>query len=394
MWLAAMIAHTIATIAEPTGCTPYLDTVLLKVASRCNLDCSYCYVFNMGDEGWRRQPKRMPLEVEQAIVSRLGELHQDQGRPFSIVLHGGEPLLLGHNRLRGLFGALAAAVPACGIHIQTNGTLLDDGILDLCAQYSVGVSISLDGPKNINDMFRVDLRGRGSFARVMAAVQRLRCHPEHTSLFSGLLAVVDPRSDPDEIYRFFKETGAPSVDFLYRDGNHTTLPFGKATVASTEYGTWMARILDLYLTDPAPPRIRVLDDMIKLTLGGRARKEGIGISDYGIVVIDTDGSINKNDTLKSTANGADSFETPWSVLNDRLSDVVASGEFRSYHETQRTTSSICKACPDLHVCGGGMPAHRWSDANGLDNPTVFCADQRLLIARIHEHLHEQFGEVA
>jgi uncharacterized protein len=389
-----MIARTIATIAESTGPTPYIDTVLLKVASRCNLDCSYCYVFNMGDEGWRRQPKRMLLRVERAIVSRLGELLRDQGRPFSIVLHGGEPLLLGHDRLNSLFAALAAAVPACGLHVQTNATLLDGDILDLCAQYGVGVSVSLDGPEDINDAFRVDLRGRGSFARVMAAVQRLRDHPAHTALFSGLLAVVDPRSDPNEVYRFFKETGTPSVDFLYRDGNHSALPFGKGSAVSTEYGTWMARVLDLYLADPTPPRIRVLDDMIKLTLGGRARKEGIGVSDYGILVIETDGSINKNDTLKSTADGADSFETPWSVLNDRLSDVVATSEFRSYHEAQRPTSTICKACPDLNVCGGGMPTHRWSDDNGLDNPTVFCADQRLLIARIREHLCEHLGEVA
>lgn len=394
MSLAAMIGRTIATIAEGSGPSPYIDTVLLKVASRCNLDCSYCYVFNMGDGGWRRQPKLLPLDVERAIVSRVSELLQDQGRPFSIVLHGGEPLLLGHARLNTLFGALASAVPACGVHIQTNGTLLDNNILDLCTQYGVGVSVSLDGPEDVNDGFRVDLRGRGSFVRVMAAVQRLRDHSAHKTLFSGLLAVVDPRSNPDEIYRFFKETGTPSVDFLYRDGNHTALPFGKASSVSTEYGTWMARVLDLYLADPTPPRIRVLDDMIKLTLGGRGQKEGIGVSDYGIVVIDTDGSINKNDTLKSTVDGADSFGTPWSVLNDRLSDVVATGEFRAYHEAQRPTSSICSACPDLHICGGGMPTHRWSDDKGLDNPTVFCADQRLLIARIREHLLEHLGEVA
>lgn len=394
MLLAVMIAPTIATIAKSKGRTPYIDTVLLKVASRCNLDCSYCYVFNMGDEGWRRQPKRLSPVVEQAIVSRLSQLLQDQGRPFSIVLHGGEPLLLGHDRLRTLFAAITAAVPSCGLHIQTNGTLLDSDILDLCAQYGVGVSVSLDGPEDVNDGFRVDLRGRGSFVHVINGVQRLTEHPSQTALFSGLLAVVDPRSDPDEVYFFFKETGTPSVDFLYRDGNHTALPFGKSSSSSTEYGTWMTRILDLYLADATPPRIRVLDDMIKLVLGGRARKEGIGVSDYGIVVIDTDGTISKNDTLKSTADGADAFKTPWSVLLHRLSDVVATEEFRSYHEAQRPTSSICKACPDLHVCGGGMPAHRWSDENGLDNPSVFCADQRLLIERIREHLREQLGEVA
>src|SRR3546814_1305799 len=69
----------------------------------------------------------------------------------------------------------------------------------------------------------------------------------------------------------------------------------------------MCDLIDAYLADPTPPRIRVVDDMIKLLLGGAARKEGVGLSDYGIMVIDTDGTISKNDTLKSTTNAGDVF---------------------------------------------------------------------------------------
>lgn len=389
-----MTAPTIAITADSPPRVPTIDTVLLKVASRCNLDCTYCYVFNMGDDGWRRQPKRLSDEVERAVLARLSELLGRQGRPFSVVLHGGEPLLLGAARLKRLFASLREVVPPCGLHVQTNGTLIDDDVLDTCAQYGVGVSISLDGPEDLNDRFRLDLRGRGSFARVLSAVERLKAHPAADALFSGLLAVVDPHSDPIEVYRFFKEVATPSVDFLYRDGNHSVLPFGKASVRSTEYGEWMCALLDLYLADPNPPRIRVLDDMIKLALGGAARKEGLGVSDYGIVVIDTDGSINKNDTLKSTRSAADTFSARWSVLTDSLSDVVQTREFLSYHEAQRPTSTACVTCPDLAVCGGGMPTHRWRDDNGLDNPSVFCADQRLLIARIRDYLRTYTGAAA
>ena len=391
---AATTARTTATIAERSRPVPAIDTVLLKVASRCNLNCTYCYVFNMGDEGWRRQPKLLSSAVESAVVQRLAELLERQSKPFSVVLHGGEPLLLGAERLARLFASLRDAVSSCGLHLQTNGTLLDDRMLDMCAEHGVGISISLDGPEEITDRFRVDLRGKGSFNRVVAAVERLQRHPAATSLFSGLLAVIDPRSDPSEVYKFFKDVGTPSVDFLYRDGNHSTLPFGKASVDSTEYGDWMCAVLALYLSDPNPPKIRVLDDMIKLALGGAARKEGVGLSDYGIVVIETDGSINKNDTLKSTEDAADTFASRWSVLTDSLVDVVTADEFVSYHEAQRPTSRICAACPDLNVCGGGMPTHRWRNDNGLDNPTVFCADQRLLIARIREHLQTHLDAAA
>ena len=70
----------------------------------------------------------------------------------------------------------------------------------------------------------------------MEAISRLRAHSEGDRLFSSLLAVVDPASDPIGVYREIKATGAPGFDFLYRDGNHATLPFGKADPGSTEYG--------------------------------------------------------------------------------------------------------------------------------------------------------------
>src|SRR3546814_9184783 len=97
----------------------------------------------------------------------------------------------------------------------------------------------------------------------------------------------------------------------------------------------MCDLIDAYLADPTPPRIRVVDDMIKLLLGGAARKEGVGLSDYGIMVIDTAGTISKNDTLKRTTNAGDVFSENWSVVRDRLVDVVRSREFRDYPASQR-----------------------------------------------------------
>ena len=51
-----------------------IDTVLLKVASRCNLDCSYCYVYNLGDNSWRAMPKFMALETQECVAAQLGRL--------------------------------------------------------------------------------------------------------------------------------------------------------------------------------------------------------------------------------------------------------------------------------------------------------------------------------
>ncbi|MER8577660.1 radical SAM protein [Mesorhizobium sp. M1423] len=362
----------------------HIDTVLLKVASRCNLDCSYCYVFHMGDEGWRAQPKRMSGETQALVGRRLRELRDAQGRPFSVVLHGGEPLLLGARGLGSLLGMLRRALGAeCGISIQTNGVLLNADILDLCADQRIGLSVSLDGPAEVHDRFRIDHGGRPSHARVLAGVELLRAHRDAKTLFSGVLAVVDPATSPDAVYDYFRELGVPSVDFLYRDGNHSSLPYGKASVGSTEYGRWITRILNRYVIDPAPFRIRMLDDIIKLALGGGGVKEGVGLTDYGILVIDADGTVKKNDTLKSSPLG-DGFSRDWTVRHHSLAEIACSGEFLAYHRAQRPSSTSCARCPHLRICGGGMVAHRFSETSGYENPTVFCADQKMLIERALE----------
>lgn len=358
-----------------------VDTVLLKVASRCNLDCTYCYIYHMDDDGWRGQPKCMPEAVQLATVQQLADLYAQQRKPFSVVLHGGEPLLIGVDNLRSLCGQLRSALPVpCGVHVQTNGILLTDEIIDIFVQFDVGISISIDGPSDVHDRFRVDSRGRGSYERVRSAISRLTAREDAHPLFAGVLAVIDPSSSPSSVYASLKATGAPSIDFLVRDGNHTRLPLGKASADSTEFGRWMVELLDIYLSDPEPPRVRIFDDMLRLILGGQAQKEGVGTTDYGILVIETDGRINKNDTLKVAHKDADRFEqTSWSIFSDSLLNIVRSHAYEEYYRQQRPTASACRVCPELKICGGGMVAHRWSDDRGFDNPSVFCADQLLLL---------------
>lgn len=363
-----------------------IDTVLLKVASSCNLDCSYCYVYHMGDESWRGQPKRLSAVTQASVTQALSALLRSQVLPFSVVLHGGEPLLLGASRLNSLLKELRSDLgPSCGVSIQTNGVLISEAILDVCADHDVTLSVSLDGPADIHDRFRTDRSKRPSQAKVLAGIATLRSHKQAERLFSGVLAVIDPSSDPDVVYDYFKTLGVPSVDFLYRDGNHSTLPYGKAASATVEYGRWMSRILDRYVADPAPFRIRMLDDMMKLLLGGYGNKEGVGLTDFGILVIDTDGSVKKNDTLKSSPLG-DGFDATWSVETHSLAEIAVSAEFEAYHKAQRPTSAICQACRLLKVCGGGMVTHRFKEGTGYDNPTVFCDDQMLLVGRMEDHL--------
>jgi uncharacterized protein len=340
----------------------------------------------MGDNSWRTQPKRLLKQTQSLIASELGSFLRAQKRPFSVVLHGGEPLLLGTTVLNSFLGKLRKELDSrCGISIQTNGALISESILDACASHNVTLSVSLDGPPDIHNRFRITRRQNPTHAQVIAGISQLKAHKYGERLFSGVLAVVDPSSDPTRIYDYFKDLGVPSVDFLYRDGNHAVLPFGKANASSTEYGSWMCGILDQYLRDTHPFRIRMLDDMMRLLLGGAGVKEGVGLTDYGILIIDTDGSIKKNDTLKSSPPG-DGFGSGWTIGAKSLAEITSSAEFAAYHQAQRPTSSVCRSCRLLKICGGGMLTHRYKDGTDYDNPTVFCEDQKELIGHMERYV--------
>ncbi|RZJ89526.1 MAG: radical SAM protein, partial [Chryseobacterium sp.] len=358
-------------------------TVLVKVASRCNINCTYCYVYNMGDDNWKNLSKFISEETIDALCISLQEFVENQTKRFSVVLHGGEPFLLGTKKLSHILSRLRSVLPDdYPISIQTNGILISYEILNICSKYRASVAVSIDGPEEVHNKYRVNHQSAGTFKQVIKGIDILASHADAEFLNAGLLAVIDPLSDASEVYRFFKTLSAPSVDFLYKDGNHSKLPLNKSSFSSTEYGEWMVDLLKVYLADPQPLKIRVLDDMLKVLLGGSVSKEGLGITNFAIVIIDTDGSIMKNDTLKSTFNGADKFSQSYNINDLSLRKFLQSDEFSAYCEMQRPSSIKCLSCPELHVCGGGMILNRWSNEDGFNNPSVYCSDQLFLIKNL------------
>ena len=367
-----------------------VDTVLVKTASRCNFDCSYCYVYQGPDQSWRSQPKRMSQAVALSLSDRLVEQAEQQQAGFAIVLHGGEPLLLGSHELARLLRRIRNLLPPdrYPISLQTNGALLSERLLDLFAETQTSVSVSIDGPAEANDLARLDHRGKSTFAATLRGINLLAKHPQSEFLFAGTLTVIQPTIDPDLIYGFLKKLGTPSMDFLLQDGNHDCLPVGKENLDSTEYGMWLSRLFDSYLADSAPVPIRLFDDTIKLCIGGASQKEGRGKDRHGILIIETDGEIRKNDTLRTSFEGADRFSARWNVTDTSLATVLSSQEYQSYTNMQLPVSRECMDCNLLDVCGGGMPLYRWSADRGYDNPSVYCSDHALFIHHALSRLRE------
>lgn len=371
-----------------------LDTALIKTASRCNFDCNYCYVYHGQDTSWRAQPKRLSQELITLLTSRLVEQSKLQDAGFAIVLHGGEPLLLGYERLRLLITGLRAELDyeKYPISLQTNGSLIDDKMLKLFADERVSVSISIDGDENANDAGRLDLRGNSTFIRTLKGIEALQSHPDSDFLFAGTLSVIQTSVPATRTYDFLKSIGSPNMDFLMQDGNYDRLPKGKASFSSTEYGDWLCELFERYVSDQSPVPIRFFDDIQRLLLGGTGTKEGQGESPYGILIFETDGEIRKNDTLRASFDGADLFGERWNIRETKISDVLSSEEFLKYSEMQIPTCNTCNSCEYLQVCGGGMPLYRWGSEHQYDAPSIYCSDHIKVIRTIKERLELEILE--
>ncbi|GGL38233.1 FxsB family cyclophane-forming radical SAM/SPASM peptide maturase [Planomonospora parontospora] len=364
--------------------TPFRQFVL-KIHSRCDLACTYCYMYEMADTSWRGRPKRMAPETFAAAAARIAEharAHDlDQ---VEVVLHGGEPLLAGREAIRDLVTRVRSAVgggTAVRVTLQTNATLLDRGYLGLFDELGVRVGVSLDGDEAMHDRSRRRANGQGSHAAVVKALALLTS-PAYRHLFGGLLCTVDLRNDPLGAYEALLAFDPPAVDFLLPHGNWSAPPPGRDPRAdATPYADWLIPVFDRWYRSPRrSTRVRLFGEIIHLLLGGASSSEAVGLSPAAMVVVETDGGIEQSDFLKSAYQGAP--ETGLHVARDSFDDVLLLPAVAARQIGELALSAACRRCPVGRVCGGGLYAHRYREGSGFANPSVYCPD----LLRLIEHV--------
>lgn len=363
-------------------------TFLLKVASRCNLDCDYCYVYRSPDQSWRARPHFMEPAVANDTIRRIAEhVAAHQLEEVDVVFHGGEPLLAGPERLDLLAGLVRAGVPAkVNLAVQTNGTLLTPQILDVLERHQIRVGMSLDGPVANNDRHRLDHGGRSSHKAVLNALDLIRSQPRWERLFGGFLAVIDLRNDPVELYRYFVSIRARSIDLLLPDFNHDRPPLRLAQGyhPAIAYGQWLGRFFEAWFDDGSSLEIKYFEEILSLMLGGPSCSESIGLTPVDLVVIETDGAIEPVDTLKTASRTATNLGM--NVRTHSFDQALCHPAIESRLMGAETLCETCRACPELSNCGGGYVPHRFREANGFLNPSIYCADLKFLFATIRQRI--------
>jgi len=183
------------------------------IGSICNLDCHYCYYLNKKHLYPKGESFRMPDDIlEKYIVQHI------DASPETVIRfswHGGEPTVLGLNYFRKIVALQHKHQPATrriANGIQTNGILLDDDWCRFLAAEGFAVGLSLDGPQEMHDRYRVTKDKKPTHEQTMRGYKLLQQH----RVYTDILCVVNAHNvqHPTEVYQFFKQINAPYLTFL------------------------------------------------------------------------------------------------------------------------------------------------------------------------------------
>jgi uncharacterized protein len=361
--------------------------VILKTVERCNLNCTYCYFFNQGEESYKKHPAFISEEVINQFVVFLRQAVSDFSfSTIQIAIHGGEPTLQPKAQFDLLCQKLRSELKVdLKLSIQTNGTLIDDRWIELFTRHQVAVGVSLDGPPEYNDLNRIDHKGLGSYVAVLKGIEKLLEAVACGKIPDiGVLCVMNPARDGAKIYRHFvDDLNLNRIDFLFPDVTHDTFD----TKEAASYGEYFASIFDEWIKDNNPRiRIRFLETVLAHLVGKKGSLAFFGPDQKNAyaITISSNGEISPDDTLRTAGKGK--FMQQGHIGNMSLKQFFALPILSVLDEEKSLLPKECAACCWQNICGGGSAIHRYSTERGFGNLSVMCEGLKLIYTKSSKFL--------
>ncbi|SHE52218.1 anaerobic sulfatase maturase [Alkalibacter saccharofermentans] len=347
-------------------------TMLIKPASSsCNLRCKYCFYYDTAENRDIANYGIMKEDTLEAIVKKAfeyGEYH------VGFAFQGGEPTLAGLDFFK-TFIKLQNQYNTNGIKVQnslqTNGVAIDENWAKFLSENRFLVGLSLDGPKDIHDLNRIDVKGTGSFRDVMRAA---RIMDKYKVEYNILTVVTKPVArHVQKVYGFFAKEGfhymqfIPCLDHMF--GEHGTNPY---SLTPKMYGEFLIKLFDLWYKDFKNGRmvsIRMFDNILQILSGHRAESCDMnGICSVN-TVIEADGSIYPCDfyVLDDYRMG--------NIKEDTLDSVLSSEIGKNFVEKSISIRKECDGCEFFSICRGGCQRHY--DTTKEIRTNYFCASYKM-----------------
>lgn len=368
-----------------------LSVVAKPTGAGCNLDCQYC--FFLSKELLYDVPRQlMSRETLETFVAQY--LAASPDGEVTMLWQGGEPTLRG-------IDFFAAAMDLCERYrrptqvvthaLQTNATLIDEGWATFLAEHDVLVGVSMDGPEELHDAYRVNRGGRGTHAMVLRGWGHLQGAGVRTNILCTVNAANQHRGA--EVYRYFRdELGARFLQFIpvvervraadlptaesgWRTGGGRRLLYrqqGDATtsrsVSPEHYGAFLIEVFEEWIHhDVATVFVQDFDTALSSLFGIHAAC--VHAPECGNnLAMEFNGDVFACDHW---------VEPSWrlgSIAEAGFADLVETETMRRFSaKKNRELTAQCRRCPVLGLCWGGCPKDRFaSSVDGEPGHNYLC----------------------
>lgn len=343
------------------------QSIVLKMTNTCNLDCAYCYVDH----------KDVQFIKKDHIEKLFDELMIYDYQSVCCVFHGGEPLIC-YKEINGIIELIRGKKYGSRVSfdIQTNGTIMNDEIIRMIQNNNISLGISLDGPRQIHNIYRTYKNGKGSFDNVMNTLETLT----KENIKFGILAVVCDESLGDllETVKWFSEIGVTRIDIkpYFRSNDYVTLSVGN-------YAEKMLELLNWLKENPKKIAIREFDFFANAICGNKAKKISMcnkkncwAGRDH--LTMDCNGDIYICDRLL----GHKTFILG-NIENDRLDKIISNPLIAKFNSRKYDDVIECQACEVNYICNMGCPATNLLDNNDdfgcYEKPAALCEYYKTII---------------
>lgn len=364
--------------------------IVLKVAERCNLACSYCYYFYQEFDN-----AKSPPIIRRDVVEQLARFLKDAALAttidhFNVVLHGGEPLLLKKKYFDEICTYLRTELEGyvgVDFSIQTNGVLIDEDWIELFSKHRINAGISIDGLQVDHDRLRPDKQGRGSYDRAINGLRLLQQAVKDGRLRSaGVLGVVPAHVSGEAFLKHLivdLQVNSPGLNFP-RGGwdSQDAIEWNADTEARRELViTWLRDHIHpkfSYITHFADVFFGMMSDEGAKNLDRKMSRR------HHILTVSSSGEMLVDDNLLGL--DGDLSQTPMTIFDSSFLDFLASPAWQQLQRAVDTVPTACKECVWYRTCRSGNLYNRYSKADGFQPHSVLCDSIKVMTEEMATYL--------
>lgn len=328
-----------------------IDIMYLILTNNCNLKCKYCFLENNPNNS--HNCSRMTFDIAKIAIDKFFDyLNNTNQKKASIIFYGGEPFLEKELFKKSVLYCLKLPIN-WNLSIITNGTLLDENIIDFCKENNITIGLSIDGPKNIHDKNRLfKVSNLPTYDLCLKSKELL----DKKNVNYGLSMVVseDFLSEKDDVLKWLFKNH--SGDIFYN-----LLHYNDQDSFNSNYAYKAAQYLIDSFELSEKNNFQIKEGRLQRQIDSISKQKfvfsdcgAVGCHQFsvlpsGMVTICHGDSVNQNHWIKS-------------IEDLDLLSLSNTDEGKFWVNISTLNDEECLSCPAIFICGGGCP-HQSENVN-------------------------------